>query len=222
VLVFDLVMTTKFFLAIVVFCAGFGLLHSQTGGAAPDESALLLDSPPPAQVGVGDGALRENEQNFPLSDASLQGGVTVWGVMRVFLALALVALAIYGIVFFLKKGGRKDVADDRYLKILAAAPINARTAAAVVSVGAKAWLVGVSDSAVSLVSEIDDREMVDAMLLDYSQRAASMGAGAFPNFLAVLRRVFPAGGKSGADAGSGVPGNLNGNLRKNRDRLKGL
>jgi flagellar protein FliO/FliZ len=211
----------KTLFAVFVFCAALYNTQAQdaAGAAANPESALLLDSPTPAQNAADGGALRENEQNYPLGEGSLQGGVSVWSVLRIFIVLVIVALAIYGIIYFLKKGKRADTQDNAYLKVLAAAPINARTAAAVVSVGSRAWLVGISDSSVSLISRLSDQETVDAMLLDYSERTAQGSAGRFPNFFAMLQRLVPRENGAGA---SGTRGGTNSALQKNRDRLRGL
>jgi flagellar protein FliO/FliZ len=84
---------------------------------------------------------------------------------------------------------------------------------AVVAVGSKAWLVGAGDSGVNLISEIEDQEMVDAMLLDESRNGPDNGAPKFSNFSALLRRLGggPSSKRLGAD-----------DLRKRRERLNKL
>ncbi|MDR3301262.1 MAG: flagellar biosynthetic protein FliO [Spirochaetaceae bacterium] len=219
-------MMKKTLFAVFVFCAALNTIQAQDAAntaedaARPDESTLLLDAPQPAQTAADGGALRENEQNYPLGEGSLQGGVSIWSVLRILIVLVIVSLAIYGIIYFLKKSKQKEPADNAYLKILAAAPINARTAAAVVSVGSSAWLVGVSDASVSLISPLNDQETVDAMLLDYSERAAQGNALRFPNFFSMLQRLVPR--ESEAGAAPETRDHKKSALHKNRDRLRGL
>ena len=112
------------------------------------------------------------------------------------LVLALAALAIYGVVFFLKRLARPKQSRDPHLKVLARIPLSNDTFAAVLSVGSKAWLVGGSSGGVNLISEIDETESLETMLLDDARRSAEEGTRTFIDFRSLLR--------------------------KQRDRLKGL
>ncbi|MDR0409654.1 MAG: flagellar biosynthetic protein FliO [Spirochaetaceae bacterium] len=147
--------------------------------------------------------------------------MSVWTIFRVIVVLALTASAVYGIVYLLKRKKTGDIPDDNYLKVLARSPINMKTAAAVVAVGNKAWLVGLSDTNVSTIAEISDKETVDAMLLAYSERVASSKGTAPLNFTSILRRFSGAGGGTFSkrpDAES-LPA---ANLQRSRERLKNL
>ena len=150
----------------------------------------------------------ETGTNRPVSAAS------TWTIFRTILTLVLVAAAIYGLVFFLKKASRGGVtAQDPFLKVLASTPLGANRSAHVISVGARAWLVGSAESGVSLISEIDDKEALDAMLLEESRRAAASPSGRFPDFRAMLRRL-------GMPAEQGTPDPEK--IRNRSERLKGL
>jgi flagellar protein FliO/FliZ len=141
------------------------------------------------------------------------GGASIWVIVRMLLVLVLAAAAIYGVVFFIKKAGRRSAdVEDPYLKILASAHLGGGRYAQVVSLGSKAWLIGVSDGGVNLISDIEDQEIVDAMLLDESTKSAERGAGRLPDFKAIL-------GRFGVKVKSGPPGPEN--IRKRRERLKG-
>jgi flagellar biogenesis protein FliO len=215
----------NFIFAVLLFAAPLTVLclQAQDGAAITDESELKLDAP--LTVPGSDDAVREAERAYPLEGGGdLQGGVTIWAVLRIFLTLLIVALAIYGILYFFKyyKKNKGEGADSAmYLKVLATAPINAKTAAALISVGKKAWLVGLADSSVSLIAEISDQETVDMMLLDYSQRAALTSEGAIPNFFAALQRFIPVSGNKPAEDTINTI-NTADKLRKNRDRLHKL
>jgi flagellar protein FliO/FliZ len=128
------------------------------------------------------------------------------------LVLALAAAAIYGIVYFLKRSSRKTITNDPFLKILATTHLGSNRYAHVVSVGSKAWLLGSSDGGVNLIGEIDDKDVINAMLLEDSGRISS-SSGRFPDFLSMLKRL-------GTPAESSAPGA--GDIRKRRERLKGL
>jgi flagellar protein FliO/FliZ len=131
------------------------------------------------------------------------------------LVLALAALAIYGVVFFIKRASRPREARDPHLKVLASAPLGPGAFTAVVSVGSRAWLVGGGDGGVSLIAEIDEAEALESMLLDDARKTAETGAGRFPDFRSLLRQL--GGGRDNRPGTSHAE-----SLRKQRERLKGL
>jgi flagellar protein FliO/FliZ len=139
---------------------------------------------------------------------------SAWGIFRVILTLAVVAAAIYGMVFFIKRAARGGRGQDPFLKILASAPLGANRGAYVIAVGSKAWLVGAAESGVSLISEIDDKDVLNAMLLEDSRKSAEAPVGRFPDFRALLQRL-------GMPMESGAPPGPE-DIRKRRERLKGL
>jgi flagellar protein FliO/FliZ len=129
------------------------------------------------------------------------------------LTLALAALAIYGVVFFIKRASRRTDAKDPFLKILASAHLGYNRYAHVVAVGSKAWLVGASEGGVGLISEIEDKDTLNALFLEDSRKSAEAPTGRFLDFKAMLRRL-------GMPVETGVAGADN--IRKRRERLKGL
>ncbi|GHV80911.1 hypothetical protein AGMMS49944_27020 [Spirochaetia bacterium] len=149
---------------------------------------------------------------------------TIFVVLRMVLVLALAAAAIYGVVFFFKRLSRPAEQKNPYLKVLAGAPLTTGSSVFVVSLGNKAWLVGAGTGAgsggVSLIAEITDREMVDAMLLEDSRkvpngRSGPAGGPKLPGFAAILRRL--GGGGDMADKRFSAE-----DLRKRRERLQNL
>jgi flagellar protein FliO/FliZ len=159
------------------------------------------------------------EQALSLGDNGAGVAVTppatsVWGIFRVILTLAVVAAAIYGLVFFVKRAARGGRGQDPFLKILASAPLGANRGAYIIAVGSRAWLVGSAESGVSLISEIEDKDVLNAMLLEDSRKSAEAPTGPFPDFKALLHRL-------GMPMESGAPPGPE-DIRKRRERLKGL
>ena len=140
-------------------------------------------------------------------------GTSVLSILRVLLTLAVVAAAIYGIVFFIKRLSRGSTAQDPFLKTLASTPLGLNRSAHIVSVGSRAWLVGAAESGVSLISEIDDQDILNEMLLENSRKSAETPAGRFPDFRALLGRL-------GMKVESSSPSPES--IRKRSERLKGL
>jgi len=144
--------------------------------------------------------------------AAANTGMSTWTVVRMVLTLALAAAAIYGVVFFIRRSSKKTVYNDPFLKILSNAPLGQNRYVHIVAVGSKAWLLGSSDGGVNLIDEIEDKDVLNAMLLEDSKKGSET-PGQFPDFLSVLRRlgVRSEARTTGADE-----------IRKRRERLKGL
>jgi flagellar protein FliO/FliZ len=144
-------------------------------------------------------------------------GVSVFGIFRILLTLALVAAAIYGLVYFLKfrRASRDKAEQDPFLKVLASTPLAVNRGVHVVSVGQQAWLVGSAENGVNLISEISDKDAINAMLLEDSKRVAAPPAGgaAMLDFKAILGKF----GISSKAENSGPD-----QIRKRSERLKGL
>ena len=163
-----------------------------------------------------------SEDSIILGETPVQsttGSTTsIWIILRMVLVLALAALAIYGVVFFIKRAARPPQAKDPHLKILASIPLGSDSFAAIISVGTKAWLVGGGTGAgLSLITEIDDQETVETMLLDDANKNSDTGTGRILDFRALLNRF----GSKNTGPRSEIDSHLE-SLRKQRDRLKGL
>jgi len=159
------------------------------------------------------------EQALTLGDngtgaAAAPPAASALGIFRVILTLAVVAAAIYGMVFFIKRAARGGRGQDPFLKILASAPLGTNRGAYILAVGSRAWLVGAAESGVNLISEIDDKDVLNAMLLEDSRKSAEAPVGRFPDFRALLQKL-------GMPAESNAPPGPE-DIRKRRERLKGL
>jgi flagellar protein FliO/FliZ len=143
--------------------------------------------------------------------------VSVFSIFRVLLTLVVVAAAIYGLVFFLKfrRASRAKGELDPFLKILASVPLGTNRGIHVISVGPQAWLVGSAENGVTMISEIGDKDTINAMLLEDSKRIAAPAgaAGHFIDFKAILEKfgISTRAESSGPDK-----------IRKRSERLKGL
>jgi len=156
------------------------------------------------------------DTTFPAAQAPI-GGATTFVAIRMVLVLAVAALAIYGVVFFVKRFARPQESRDPHLKLLAQVPLSSDSYAAVISVGGKAWLVGGGSGGLNLISEINDTETLETLLLDDARRNAASDFKGF-DFQSLLRRF-----RGNAAARTGMPaGSFSDRLRKQRERVRGL
>jgi len=145
---------------------------------------------------------------------------SVWPYfLRMLLSLALVVAAIYGVFRILKRTGAKADEADPFIRVLAATRIGQGRWLHVVALGEKAWLVGSTDSQVSLVAAVEDKELVDAMVLRSAQAPVAPRTD-FSSLLQSMLKRTPRGRAAGTGE---VPGTdylarQRERLRKNRDR----
>ena len=111
---------------------------------------------------------------------------TVWLFVRMILVLVLVIACIYGIVWLLKKSMRPGAENDPYLKKTASITLSPGKTVQIVTLQDKAYLLGVSDSSITLISEIEDKELVDAMNLNTPVGGNSKKPADFASLLASL------------------------------------
>jgi flagellar protein FliO/FliZ len=192
-------------------------------GDRPDESSIGTTDPGTASVETPD-PIRAAEQSLTLgggdaATAMPASAVSVFGIFRILLTLAVVAAAIYGLVYFLKfrRASRAKAESDPFLKILASVPLGASSSVHVVSVGSQAWLVGSAETGVRLISEIGDRDTINAMLVEDSKRIAMPAEGGIARPLLDFRAILGKLGISVKTENSGPD-----QIRKRRERLKGL
>ena len=193
---------------LCLFCVFSAALFAQ------DETAEIPETPAQDRITAAERAL-------PLGDNTAGTGITpppasALSILRILLTLVVVAAAIYGLVYLVKRFARGGMARDPFLKILASAPLGANRSAHIISAGSQAWLVGVAESGVNLIGAIEDKELLDALLLEDSRKSADTagsGGGGFPDFKSLLRRL-------GMPVDAPPPGPES--IRKRGERLKGL
>jgi len=204
-------------------------LYSQTQGD-PDGGQTLepieetQDTSPILSFGVNESEIILGEAIEPITP---NGGSSVFVVLRMVLVLALAALAIYGVVFFIKRLAKPQESRDPNLKVLARVPLGNDAFAAVISVGAKAWLVAGGSGSTNLISEIDEPEALETMLIEDAQKTAGTGLRRFFDFRSLLRKpgLKTQGVKTpGASHSEGLTEtrSLVEGLREQRERLRGL
>jgi flagellar protein FliO/FliZ len=131
-------------------------------------------------------------------------------ILRMVLVLVLVAGVIYLVVFFLRRVSRPQAEQNPHLKILASTHLGNGRFVHVVSLGNQAWLVGAGEGGISHIADVNDKEILDVMLLDASRKSAEV-MNPLSGFQSLLKR-FSASGDGGEDRLL--------NIKKRRERFK--
>jgi len=196
---------------LLFFAAGLFIQIPTVSAQAEDENAALEEVRDP-RAGESELSLNGNDGGNDDSSGETVAGPSIWSLVRMVLVLALAAAAVYGVVFFIKRTSKKKDDEDPFLKVLANAHLGSNRYAHIVSVGDKAWLLGSSDGGVNLIGEIDDKDVINAMLLEDSTKSEKTQSR-FPDFFGMIRRL-------GTKAERSVP--TADDIRRRRERLKGL
>jgi len=218
------VLCTALFVLFLIFSVINVSAQEDPAGDSQTEQAIQTPTPIETPDPIEDPNIAAQQSlAFGRPDAAAipaASGVSIFGIFRVLLTLAVVAAAIYGLVYFLKfrRASTAGAEQDPFLKILASAPLMANRSVHVISVGPQAWLVGSAETGVNLISEISDKDTINAMLLEDSKKIASGGApgsaaGPLLDFKAILGKL----GISTKNENSGPD-----QIRKRSERLKGL
>ncbi len=160
---------------LLLFSEGFCVFAQQaTLAASPaqniSESEIVLDSPANA-----------------LDDQAQRPASSLWIFVRMVLVLGLVCAGIYAVVYLLKKSSSLPAADDPYLKSVSAVTLPPGKSVQVVTVGTRAFLLGITDQSIQLLCELTDQDLIDAMNLEADKRAA----GPKKDFSALIATFLP-------------------------------
>lgn len=105
------------------------------------------------------------------SEQSLTTGSTVWLFVRMIIFLLLVVAAIYGILWVFKKKTNITKDEDDFLRRVAYLNLGPDKTVEVVTLIDRAFLIGVTDGGINLISEIEDKELIEAMNLNADKKA---------------------------------------------------
>ncbi len=103
------------------------------------------------------------------------------------LVLGGVVAVIYLLFFLLKKGAKKRFADNEFIEIIGSKGLSGGKALHLVKVGESIFLIGSADNSINLVSQITEKESLDSLKLDMSQKTKGAGKS-FQNTLSDIFR----------------------------------
>jgi flagellar biosynthetic protein FliO len=96
-------------------------------------------------------------------------------ILRTVAVLAVIIIAIYFVFRFLLKSRKRVVSDTEMIKVLATYPISANRFIKVVDIVGKILILGVTDSNINLITEVEDKEISDRIKLLSSKEGPGRG-----------------------------------------------
>jgi flagellar protein FliO/FliZ len=112
--------------------------------------------------------------------------VSTWDFVRMILILAAVVGLIYLLFWVLRKGTGRKIQENELIRVLGSKGLSGNRAMHLIEVGRSIFLVGASEGGVELISEITDKESLDALRL----KVAEQGPAARRTFQDVLADIF--------------------------------
>lgn len=158
----------KIFLAVIVFMTAVFCLYSQNS----QNSNAQADSNPEQNITLSEESYEIDSSGF--EDTANQNGKktsTVGVFVRMIIVLIIVVAMIYGVLWFIKKKTNVVKTDDDYLRRVAYINIAPSKTVEVITLIDKAYLIGVTEDNITLLGEIDDKELIEAMNLNADKKA---------------------------------------------------
>lgn len=152
------------FFILLAFCGRFSAISQSADISAEtriviSEDSIFLDESPDAATAI------QSENSAETRPASAIGIF-----VRMVLVLLVVVLLIYAFFWFVKKKNKNLKTEDDYLRRVAYLNIAPGKSVEVITLIDKAFLIGVTDEKISLLGEINDKELITAMNLNFDKK----------------------------------------------------
>lgn len=142
---------------------------------------------------------------------------TFFLLLRMVLFLAVVVACIFFVFRFMKKTMAVPDNDDMFMRIVSTLNLSPSKSVQIVTLTDKyAFLIGVSDDSVNLISQIDDQELIQAMNL-YSDKQKKTKKP--KNFADILDIFMPNGPRDAENVMSGSKTKITDMLEKQRNKF---
>lgn len=139
--------------------------------------------------------LSDNPATDAATTITARAGSGVGVFFRMIFVLLIVVGLIYGVFWFIKRKTNAIKTDDEFLRRVSYIDIAPGKSVEVVTLIDKAYLIGVTDSQITLLGEIEDKELIQAMNL---QADKTQNTKKPVNFAEVLDMFTAKGKKSNA------------------------
>ena len=198
-------------LAMFLLCTLF-VAYAQEQNASSESQIQFQQSE--NQISVEE-SLPIQAENSQLS-SSRHTASTFFTFFRMIVVLLFVVACMYAVIRFMKNGLQSPESNDPFLRKVSSVSISPGKSVQVVTLLDKAYIIGVGESSINLIGEVQDKELIDAMNLYADKNNSSSKPRNFNDILALFmpnsaenKNVF----KSSATKASEL-------LKKQRERLE--
>ena len=189
----------KSLLAMILLIAVSFFIFSQSAGNQNENSST--ENSFESSLSYFDTDNAENE-----STSEYKAPSTTGFIVKTVVVLILVVAAIYGIMLFFKKKNNVSKSDDDFLRRVSSLQLSPGRSIEIVSLIDKAYILGVTDSNINLISEIEDKELIQAMNLNFDKKQNIKKP---MNFADVLEIFMPHGPRNSVNVYADVENQIN-------------
>lgn len=107
--------------------------------------------------------------NNETSNLNLKQPSTAWTFIKMILFLCLVVAAIYAVMWFFKKKLNNTKSDDDFLRRVSSLNIGPGKSVEIVTLLDNAYILGVTDSNINVIDQIEDKELIEALNLNFDK-----------------------------------------------------
>ena len=125
----------------------------------------------------------DNSAETTAAATNYKGPSTVGMFVRMIVVLVIVIALIYGVLWFIKKKTNVVKTDDDYLRRAAYINIAPGKTVEVITLIDKAYLIGVTEDNITMLGEIDDKELINAMNLSADKKNNTKKPATFADVL---------------------------------------
>lgn len=151
-------MAKRFLCLIFALAVGVTVCFSQNADTKPTENTAATKTIDETKIRL---------QTQPQDSAPPQeNGVSFFGSLwKLILMLLIVCVLAYVVLRFLKKSQTLSLNDDPYLKVVSSLKLAPNKSLYIITVKREAFLIAVTEKDVSLISRIEDTELIDTLNL---------------------------------------------------------
>lgn len=150
----------------VVFCQDSGeggVSSGEDGGAITASTGTSRES----------GFILNQGNTAAVEESGSPGGGGLWLFLRMFFVLLFVIALIYFFIWFLKKTSKTPDSKDDYIRHTAAISIGSGKSVHIITVGEEGFILGASENSLSLISKLEDKDLIQAMNLAHDERSST-------------------------------------------------
>lgn len=107
--------------------------------------------------------------NNETRNLNLKQPSTAWTFIKMILFLCLVVAAIYAVMWFFKKKVNNTKSDDNFLRRVSSLNIGPGKSVEIVTLLDNAYILGVTDSNINVIDQIEDKELIEALNLNFDK-----------------------------------------------------
>lgn len=171
--------------------------------SSTDESLILLED-------TSEQTLNENEMPF-----NSKKNTYIGPLLRVIVVLILIVVGIYAFFYFVKKSDASSVLVDTYIKNPSQYYFSPNKSVQIILVGDRAFLIGVTDQTINLLSELNDKELIDSLKLESAKAQHTPGT----SFLSIFNKIMPSQKNTATQDTFGFDSINASELKKHRERF---